>query len=474
MYKVLYIDDELNNLKVFRAIFSEYFSVFIAQDTKEAYETLVKVSIPVVITDQRMPNETGLDFIERVHLEFPDIVFMILSGYSDFEVTVKAINSGLVYRFLHKPWEEQALLIDINNALERFTFLNENKQLLVNLEEQNRELKQLKQLLEDENSYLKKEIKTVKNFDYIISEDERMLDILLNIEQISESDAPVLVTGETGTGKELIARAVHEVSTRSHGPFICVNCAAIPETLFESELFGHEKGAFTGAISTKKGKFELAQNGTLFLDEIGEMPLNLQPKLLRAIQEKSIERVGSHNPIQLNIRIITATNVKLEMMVKENSFRSDLFYRLNVFPIELPPLRNRLNDIPPLVNFFLNKYNKKYHTKINSISNKITAKLKSYDWPGNVRELENIIERAVITSKGKELNIDYLLPSENQIKESVSEKMDVVERAHIIDILNKTSWKVSGTDGAADRLGLNRTTLLSRMKKLNITKDLDS
>ena len=471
MYKVLYIDDELNNLKVFRAIFSEYFSVFIAQDTKEAYETLLKESIPVVITDQRMPNETGLDFIERVHLEFPDIVFMILSGYSDFEVTVKAINSGMVYRFLHKPWEEQALLIDINNALERFTFLNENKQLLVNLEEQNRELKQLKQLLEDENSYLKKEIKTVKNFDYIISEDERMLDILQNIEQISESDAPVLVTGETGTGKELIARAVHEVSTRSHGPFICVNCAAIPETLFESELFGHEKGAFTGAISTKKGKFELAQNGTLFLDEIGEMPLNLQPKLLRAIQEKSIERVGSHDPIQLNIRIITATNVKLEMMVKENSFRSDLFYRLNVFPIELPPLRNRLKDIPPLVNFFLNKYNKKYHTKINSISNKITDKLKSYDWPGNVRELENIIERAVITSKGKELNIDYLLPSENQIKESVSEKMDVVERAHIIDILNKTSWKVSGADGAADRLGLNRTTLLSRMKKLNITKD---
>jgi transcriptional regulator with GAF, ATPase, and Fis domain len=371
---------------------------------------------------------------------------------------------------MQKPWLEQELIIDINNALERYKFLKQNKQLLVNLEAQNAELTKLKQLLEDENTYLKTEIKTVKNFEYIISEDEVVLQILQKIEQIAASDAPVLITGETGTGKELIARAVHDVSDRSSAPFICVNCAAIPEALFESELFGHEKGAFTGAIAAKKGKFELAQNGTLFLDEIGELPMNMQVKLLRAIQEKSIERVGGSNTIKLNIRIVSATNLNLEVQVKENKFRSDLFYRLNVFPIELPPLRKRRNDIPLLLNFFLNKYNKKYHTRIKVIPNKIIAKLKSYDWPGNIREFENTIERAVITSKNDQLNIEYLIPTENIDEETVSEKMEDVERNHILNVLEKCSWKVSGTDSASERLGLNRTTLLSRMKKLNISK----
>lgn len=263
---------------------------------------------------------------------------------------------------------------------------------------------------------------------------------------------------------------MHDVSNRSKAPFISVNCAAIPETLFESELFGHEKGAFTGAIATKKGKFELAQNGTLFLDEIGELPLNMQAKLLRAIQEKNIDRVGGTQPIELNIRIVAATNVDLELKVADKNFRSDLFYRLNVFPIILPPLRKRINDIPILLNFFLIKYNKKYHKEINVISNKAIALLKSYEWPGNIRELENIIERAVITAKDNKLNVEYLIPGGNNDDEKASEKMEDVERNHIINILDKCSWKVSGPDGASERLGLNRTTLLSRMKKLNITK----
>ncbi len=470
MDKILYIDDEPNNLLVFEALLCDRFQVFTANNTMEASQLLASEPIAVVITDHRMPDETGLDFIVRIQPEYPDVVFMILSGFADFEITIRAINSGHVYRFMQKPWLEQELIIDINNALEKCNFTKKNKQLLVDLETQNAELKQLKQLLEEENSYLKTEIKTVKNFDFIISEDEAMLQILEKIEQIAESEAPVLILGETGTGKELIARAVHDISNRSTAPFICVNCAAIPETLFESELFGHEKGAFTGAIATKKGKFELAQNGTLFLDEIGELPLNMQAKLLRAIQEKSIERVGGSHLINLNIRIVAATNVNLEAKVADKSFRSDLFYRLNVFPIDLPPLRKRINDIPILLNFFLIKYNKKYHRQIKMVSNKTISLLKNYEWPGNIRELENIIERAVITAKDNILSIEYLVPRGSYESDKASEKMEDVERNHITQILDKCSWKVSGTDGASERLGLNRTTLLSRMKKLNINK----
>ncbi len=470
MDKILYIDDEQGNLKVFEALFSEDYKVFIADNTTKGYKILLQEDISVVITDQRMPDETGLDFIERVHGEFPDVVFMIISGYSDFDITIKAIKSGLVYRFLQKPWQEKELLIDINNAVERFKFLKQNKQLLINLEEQNAELKELKQVLEDENLYLKTEIKTVKNLDNVITEDSKFLEILQKIEQIAGSDAPILITGESGTGKELIANAVHDLSNRCRAPFISVNCSAIPDTLFESEFFGYEKGAFTGAISAKKGKFELAHKGTLFLDEVGEIPINMQAKLLRAIQEKTIDRLGGTAPIKLDIRIIAATNLNLEQEVENKNFRRDLYYRLNVLPVELPPLRKRLNDLPYLVNSFLNKYNKKYNTHIKTISNKTIAKLKSYDWPGNIRELENIIERAVLTSKDNQLNIDYMLPLFADENECKSEKMEDVERNHIINILEKTDWKVAGEGGAAERLGLNRNTLLSRMKKLNISK----
>jgi len=471
MDKILYIDDEQGNLKVFEALFSEYYKVFIANSTKQGYKILLQEEISVVITDQRMPHETGLDFIERVQSEFPDVVFMILSGYSDFDDTIKAINSGHVYRFLQKPWQEKELLIDINNAIERYKFLKQNKELLINLENQNTELKELKQILEDENLYLKTEIKTVKNFDNIITEDSKFLEILQKIEQIAASDAPILITGESGTGKELIANAVHDLSSRCSAPFISVNCSAIPETLFESEFFGYEKGAFTGAISTKKGKFELAQKGTLFLDEVGEIPINMQAKLLRAIQEKTIDRLGGTTPIKLDIRIIAATNLNLEQEVENKNFRKDLYYRLNVLPVELPPLRKRLNDLPYLVNFFLNKYNKKYNTQIKAVSNKTIAKLKTYDWPGNIRELENIIERAVLTSRDNHLNIDYMIPLFAFEDENRSEKMEDVERSHIISILEKTDWKVAGEGGAAEKLGLNRNTLLSRMKKLNISKN---
>lgn len=329
---------------------------------------------------------------------------------------------------------------------------------------------ELKEALEEENNYLKTEIRTVKNFENIITQNNSLLGILGGIEKIGFSDAPVLISGETGTGKELIARAIHNLSDRSEHALISVNCATIPDPLFESELFGHEKGAFTGAIAQKKGKFELANNGTLFLDEIGEIPISMQPKLLRSIQESCIERIGGTKTIKLNIRIICATNRDLEKEIKKGTFRSDLFYRLNVYPINLPPLRERREDIPLLVDFFINRYNKKYKLSIKKVSKKTIAELRAYSWPGNIRELENIIERAVITSTKGDLNISYMLPTCTNAREKIY-NLSKLEREHIINALNKTAWRIAGKGGAAELLGLPRSTLQSRMLKLNIHKE---
>ena len=470
MDNILYIDDEKTNLDVFKVTFTDRYSILLAQDTLQAYELLTKYNVAVVITDQRMPCESGIDFIHRVKEEFPNVIFMILSAYSDFDVTLKAIKSGRVYRFIQKPWVEKELAIDINNALEHYHVLKWNKQLLLNLEKHNAELKMLKAELEEENNYLRTEIKIIKNFENIITQDKKFLSILDKIEEIAESDASVLIHGETGTGKELIARAVHNLSKRKDKPFICVNCAAIPESLFETEMFGHEKGAFTGAFSTRKGKFELANNGTLFLDEIGEIPLVMQPKFLRAIEEGVIDRIGGNLPVKLNLRIICATNRILLHEIQIGNFRSDLFYRLNVCPIELPPLKERLEDIPLLVEFFIERYCRKYQKKKRIVPVKVINRLKSYHWPGNVRELENIIERAVIIAKNGNLNLDKFIPGNDKQPDDQTDILHEVERKHIINVLNKTSWRIGGEGGAAERLGMNRTTLQSRMKKLNINR----
>lgn len=470
MDKILYIDDEVTNLDVFEGTFSEYFDVLIANNTLHATTILKQNKIKVVITDQRMPSETGIEFIEKIKDDYPDIVFMILSGFADFEVTTKAIESGRIYRFLLKPWKEEHLKIDIDNAIERYNILYNNKKLNEQLEHQNKELLELKKLLEEENSYLKTEIKTLKNFENIISNDTNFLKVLEEIEHVAVSDASILITGETGTGKELIARAIHNLSSRQKKPFIAVNCASIPDSLFESELFGYEKGAFTGAISSKKGKFEIANNGTLFLDEVGEIPIALQSKLLRVLQEGRIEHLGSNTPINLNVRFIFATNRNLENDIKNNKFRSDLYYRINVIPVHLPPLRERLGDIQLLVNYFIKKFSLKYNKKIKTITKQTISKLKAYSWPGNIRELENIIERAVITCSNGKIEIDNLTKSNTGNNNSTIVRLEDIERNHIIKILEQTSWKVSGEGGAAEILDINRSTLVSRMRKLNIKK----
>lgn len=329
--------------------------------------------------------------------------------------------------------------------------------------------------LQAQNQYLQEEIKLNYNFEEIISKSKNFQKVLQQIEQVASTDATVLVLGESGTGKELIARAVHNISNRSKRPLVKVNCATLPANLIESELFGHEKGAFTGAMDRKIGRFELADGGTIFLDEIGELPVELQAKLLRVLQEGEFERLGNPKTMKVNVRVIAATNRNLQQAIGQKEFREDLYYRLNVFPIICPPLRDRKEDIPLLVKHFCQKHEAKIGRKITNIPKQVIDELVNYDWPGNIRELENIIERALILSKGDTLEPGEWIPAEKisqggDINTSTS-KLNDVEKEHILEVLKKTGWKVSGEKGAAKILGLNPTTLEARMKKLGIKRE---
>jgi formate hydrogenlyase transcriptional activator len=295
---------------------------------------------------------------------------------------------------------------------------------------------------------------------------------LRRVEIAAPTDSAVLIQGETGTGKELIAKAIHNQSSRRHAPFVKINCAAIPAELLESELFGHEKGAFTGAIAQTMGRFQLANKGTLFLDEIGDLPLQLQPKLLRVLQEQEFERLGSAHTIKVDVRVVTATNQDLPRMVQDRQFRADLYYRLNVFPICLPPLRHRSGDIPSLVQHFVHKYSERLQRNIEHISDEALNVLKHYDWPGNIRELQNFIERAVMMSAGTSLDapLAELTCVPKATAESTYRTLAEAERDHILDVLRATNWLVGGKDGAAVRLDVPRTTLLHKMRRLGITR----
>ncbi len=334
-----------------------------------------------------------------------------------------------------------------------------------------REIANLKNQLADEKLYLEEEIRTEYTFEEIVGESPALKHVLSQLETVAPTDSSVLILGETGTGKEVIARAIHDLSPRRERTFVKVNCAAIPTGLLESELFGHEKGAFTGAIAQKAGRFELAHRGTLFLDEVGDIPLELQPKLLRVLQEKEFERLGSTRTQRVDVRVVAATNRDLTRMVDDREFRSDLYYRLNVFPIMVPPLRERAEDVPLLVRYFAQKHARRMDRRIESIPSEEMEALTQYSWPGNVRELENLIERAVILSRGPTL---HLPRPENRPggEPSVASPLtlEAAEREHILRALHDTRWVISGVHGAAARLGMKRTTLQSRMAKLGITR----
>jgi formate hydrogenlyase transcriptional activator len=337
------------------------------------------------------------------------------------------------------------------------------------------EIAALKDQLSQEKEYLEEEARTEHNFGEIVGRSDALGRVLKQVETVAPTSSTVLICGETGTGKELIARAVHELSPRRERTFVKLNCAAIPMGLLESELFGHEKGAFTGAVLQKVGRFELAHKGTLFLDEIGDIPLELQPKLLRVLQEQEFERLGGTKTMKVDVRLVAATNCDLTTMVADGRFRSDLYYRLNVFPVVLPPLRERTDDIPPLVRHFTQRFARGMGRRIETIPSGVMEALVQYPWPGNIRELQNVIERAVILSSGSSLQIplgDLQPVVAKQPAPPTGETVTLAdaEREHIIGALNETNWVVGGSKGAAARLGMKRSMLYWKMKKLGISR----
>jgi formate hydrogenlyase transcriptional activator len=336
-----------------------------------------------------------------------------------------------------------------------------------------REIDTLKDKLTREKLYLEEEIQTEYNFKEIIGNSTALKEVLKDVETVAATDSTVLIYGETGTGKELLARAIHNLSQRRDRTMVRVNCAAIPTGLLESEMFGHEKGAFTGAIERRIGRFELANKGTIFLDEVEDIPLELQPKLLRVLQEQEFERLGSARSIRVDVRVVAGTNVDLPQLVAEKKFRNDLFYRLNVFPISLPPLRERRDDIALLVPFFVNKFAQQMKKDIERIPVETMQALMDYSWPGNIRELQNLLERAVILTRGTVLQVPLseLKQSGSTVPDQMhSSTLESVEREHILRVLRETGWVIGGPNGAAARLGLNRTTLNNRLRKLGITR----
>ncbi len=338
------------------------------------------------------------------------------------------------------------------------------------------EVQKLKDKLAKEKLYLENEIRTEHNFEEIVGDSPALKKVLKQVEIVAPTDSTVLILGETGTGKELLARAIHNLSGRRDRTFVKMNCAAIPSGLLESELFGHEKGAFTGAITQKIGRFELADGGTLFLDEVGDIPPELQSKLLRVLQEQEFERLGSNKTVKVNVRLVAATNRDLDRMVADKQFRSDLYYRLNVFPLTLPALRERREDIPLLVRYFTQKFARRMNKRIETIPTQAMEALTRYHWPGNVRELENMIERAVILSAGPELYVPIAElkhpPAETDRKDGTPSlvTLEAAEREHILRVLHETNWVIGGPSGAAAKLGMKRTTLQSKMQKLGISR----
>lgn len=484
LYTILYVDDEEINLKFFAATFSWEYNVLTALSAEEGIAIFREQKIHLVVADQRMPGMSGVEFFEQIIQIDPVPARILLTGYGDLETIIQAVNKGQIFHFFHKPWIEEDLQALFARALQVQILQKENAELIKHLQKTNEDLSQalgevemLSRLLEEENQLLREEVNEAFNFDEIISNSPSFQEVLHRTQRVATTEATVLITGETGTGKELLARAVHRLSHRRQKPFIKVNCAALPAQLIESELFGHEKGAFTGANSARPGRFELAHQGTIFLDEIGDFPLELQAKLLRVLQEGEFDRLGATRTTKVDVRVITATHVDLNAAVQQGRFRADLYYRLNVFPLHTPPLRDRKEDIPLLVRHFLRKYSVKNSKVIRRISKKTLQFLQAHHWPGNIRELENVIERGVIMSKSDKFKIDdSILLNGGSTRVAVDlngaiQSLEENERTHILRALQKTNWRVTGDQGAARLLDINERTLQSRIRKLGITRN---
>ena len=396
-----------------------------------------------LVLDVQLPGLSGLDLQQELAKAGVKIPIIFITGYGDIPTSVRAIKAGAL-EFLTKPVNREDLLRAIHQAIARDHMARQPNG--------------------DTGTH---------NFEEIVGTSAALAAVLKQVEVVAPTESTVLILGETGTGKELIARAIHTASSRSRRPFVKLNCAAIPTGLLESELFGHEKGAFTGAIAQRIGRFELADGGTIFLDEVGDIPLELQTKLLRVLQEREFERLGSTRTLRTDARLIAATNRDLREMVEQQKFREDLFYRLNVFPIYVPALRERSEDIPLLVNHFVKRFARRMNRTIETIPAETMAALTRYPWPGNIRELQNLIERAVILSHGPVLQVPLQdLDNRTALRRDngKDQTLEAAERAHILAILKETRWVLAGARGAAVRLGMNRSTLQFRLKKLGIVR----
>ncbi|MHB9097673.1 MAG: sigma-54-dependent transcriptional regulator [Syntrophales bacterium] len=453
--KILVVDDELNMRLVLRAMLKkEGYDVVTAADGLEALKILDQEKIAVVATDLKMPRLDGMELLGRIMQDDPTLPVIILTAYGTVATAVDALKKG-AFDYITKPFEQDELKTIILKAVKTRMISDRD----------------LSPAEGDADPYR------------IVGASSRMAEIHEIIRKVSPTTATVLITGETGTGKELIARSIHRQSTRKDQPFIKINCAAIAENLVESELFGYEKGAFTGAVTTKPGKFELAHRGTLFLDEVGEIPREMQAKLLQAIQDQSFERVGGLKTVSVDVRLIAATNQNLLQEVKEGKFREDLFYRLNVFPIHVPPLRERTEDITPLTDYFLEKFNRKLTRRVESIAPEVRDCLLAYPWPGNIRELEHLIERMVLMAEGPTLAMKLVPPEivsaareehpspaelpETLGRDVLKSHMEEMERQIISRCLEECGGNVTR---AAERLGLSRKGLQLKMIKHRLRK----
>jgi len=451
---VLLVDDEQNARDALSlAIGREGYNVLAAANGREGIETLSGNPVDIVITDLIMPEVTGMEVLRYARRHHPNVMVIMITGYASVETAIEALKEG-AFDYITKPIKLDEVRITLKKA-------SENRKLLI------------------ENLLLKQQLKGKYTFDKIIGTSSRMQDMFKMMEKVLETESTVLIRGDSGTGKELVARAIHYNGPRKDKPFVAINCAAIPNELLESELFGHVKGSFTGASANKAGKFEIADTGTIFLDEIGSMSTYLQGKILRVLQEKEFERVGGSKPIKVDVRILSATNTDLEKAVREGSFREDLFYRLNVIPIYLPSLKQRVDDIPLLVAHFIKKFNEKTGRNIKGLASGVMDNLTSYSWPGNVRELENVIERAATLTESEYIDTDALpqyLQGENRTGTFInpwipdkgtdlSGELERFEKSLIKMALEKADGVKSK---AAELLNIKRTTLVEKMKRLNL------
>ncbi len=448
---ILAVDDEIGVIESFKLFLEDKYNLLTATSGEEALEKIEKENINLVLLDIIMPGMSGLEVLSRIKEKHDDIDVIMITAIKTIRTAIQAMKLG-AYDYITKPFDVDEVLSSIQRVLE-------------------------KQNLFKEVTYLREEVNRPFLTEKLIGISEKMRRVYEMVLEVSKTDSTVLISGETGTGKELIARAIHLHSARKDKPFIPVDCASIPENLLESELFGHEKGAFTDATTQKLGRFELANEGTLFLDEIGNLKLDMQSKILRAIEEREIQRVGGTKSIKVDVHIISATNIDLKEAMKQGKFREELYYRLNVIPVLLPSLSERKEDIPFLIDHFLQIYNREFGKNIKGFTKEALDYLVNYKWPGNVRELRNVIERLVALSKEKEevithkrLPLDILLAPIERV-EGVAEKIsfktarEQFEREFIIKVLEKTNWNQVKT---AKLLGIHRNTLIFKMRNLSI------